>query len=223
MADLIPDSKNGQKPKATELRGTRDQLQERILTDTWWCMYCCCGGCGIDGFDLPCCFCLGEICCCGGTIKAAPCWDQDGCCAVSSKCCCSLIGFECPIDNTPGIGCCSCRTMSNIEDKEVDQCTSLAAKNELDTYKKTFWCWSCYCCFQGLSYDMSPICSQEGKCCCLWLALESASCCDDGWIEYDSKCCGVVCDCSIPAGLTKGVACCNVALCCENMPNKPEE
>ena len=69
-------------------------------------------------------------------------------------------------DNTPGIGCCGLRTCSNIESKTIDDCKSMAAKNELDTYKKTLWCIACYYCFSGLTYDMSPWCQQEGKLCC---------------------------------------------------------
>merc|ERR1719254_499343 len=49
--------------------------------------------------DLPPCFCTGEVCCIGGTAKSAGCWDQDGCAALSTKCCCCLLGFEVPPDN----------------------------------------------------------------------------------------------------------------------------
>jgi len=220
MADLIPNPQDG-KIKGSELKSARDQLQERILTDTTWCCYGIYGGCGCDGMDLPCCFSIGEVCCCGGTVKLTSCYDQDGCVALSSKCCCSLVGCEYPPDNTPGIGCGPARCLSNIEDKSLDECRTMAAKNELDTYKKTLWCWSCYCCFQGLTYDLSPCCQQEGKLCCLWVNTETADCCgDDGCIEYDSKCCCVVLDCSIPAGYTPGCVLCGAPLCCAKMPEQ---
>jgi len=113
--------------------------------------------------------------------------------------------------------------MSNLDGRTVDDCTSIAAKNELDTYQKTLWCWACYCCFQGFTYDMSPCWQNEGKLCCLWISLESASCCDDGWIEQSGKCCCIVTDCSIPAGYTPGCVCCGATLCCANMPQKAAE
>merc|ERR1711972_318839 len=115
-------------------------------------------------------------------------------------------------DNTPGIGCGPLRCMSNLEGRSPDDCKSMAAKNELDTYQKTLWCWSAYCCFQGFTYDLFPICQQEGKLCCLWIACESASCCDDGWIEFSGKTCCCVLDASIPAGKTPGIVCCGVTL-----------
>merc|ERR1712157_217925 len=122
------------------------------------------------------------------------CWDQDGCCSTTSKCCCSLVGFEFPIDNTPGIGCGPLRCLSNLESRTLEDCKSQAAKDELDTYQKTCWCLACYFCFEGCTYDMSPICDQQGKCCCCVL------------------------DASIPAGYTPGVVCCGKTLCCANMP-----
>merc|ERR1712032_143256 len=218
MAELLP-SGTGKRPEGSELKGARDALQDRILLDTTWCCYCCYAGCGMDGLDLPCCFCLGELCCLGGTVKLTSCWDQDGCCSTTSKCCCSLVGFEFPIDNTPGIGCGPLRCLSNIENRTPDDCKSQAAKDELDTYQKTCWCVACYFCFEGCTYDMSPVCDQQGKCCCLWTQLGSAACCsDDGCIEYDAKCCCCVVDASIPAGYTPGVVCCGKTLCCANMP-----
>merc|ERR1712029_900827 len=87
---------------------------------------------------------------------------------------------------------------SNIEDKQLEDCRSVAAKNELDTLQKTMFCWSCRYCYQGITYDTKPCWSNEGKLCCLWVNLESASCCDDGWIEFSGKTCCVVNDCSIP-------------------------
>jgi len=223
MAEYIPDPSSAEKVRGPALKSARDALQDKVLTQTTWCIYCCYAGCGIDGMDLPPCFCTGEVCCIGGTAKSAGCWDQDGCCALSTKCCCCLLGFEVPPDNTPGIGCGPLRCMSNLETRTQEDCSSVAAKNELDTYQKTLWCWSLYCCFQGCSYDISPCCAQEGKCCCLWLSLESASCCDDGWIECSSKCCCCVLDGSIPAGYTPGVVCCGATLCCANMPQTPIE
>ena len=58
------------------------------------------------------------------------------------------------------------RCMGNLEGRTPDDCTSVAAKNELDMYQKTIWCWSLYCCFQGCTYDISPLCQNEGKLCC---------------------------------------------------------
>lgn len=216
----LPEGK-GKMSKA-EVKGARDGLQERILTDTKWCCYCCYGGCGLDGMDLPCFFVLGEVCCLGGMCKVAPCWDQDGCCAFSTKCCCTLAGFEFPIDNTPGIGCCCARVCSNVESKSLDDCKSDASKSELDTLKKTIFCTSCYCCYEGCTYDLIPVCEQQGKCCCCWTQFGTAGCCDDGCIEYDSKCCCIVTDCSLPAGNTPGCVCCGVPLCCASMPKKEE-
>jgi len=219
MADYLPDPATN-KQQGSELKGTRDALQEKILGQTTWCLYCCCAGCGIDALDLPCCFCLGEVCCCGGMVKFTSCWDQDGCIATSSKCCCCLNGFEFPPDNTPGIGCGPMRCLGNLEGRTPDDCTSQAAKNELDMYQKTMWCISCYCCFSGITYDLSPICEQEGKLCCLWTRLTSADCWgDDGCIECSAKCCGCVVDGSIPAGYTPGIAVCGMSLCCANMPD----
>lgn len=205
-----------------DLKGSRDDLQERILTDTKWCLYCCYAGCGVDGLDLPCCFCLGEVCCLGGTVKLTNCWDQDGCCSTTSKCFCCLSGFEFPIDNTPGVGCGPLRCLSNLEGRTPEDCKSAAAKDELDTYQKTLWCAACYFCFQGCTYDLSPVCEQQGKLCCCWTQVGSASCCDDGWIECDAKCCGCVFDASCPAGFTPGCVCCGTTCCCAAMPESPE-
>jgi len=216
----LPDGKK--KMGHAELKGARDSLQEKILTDTKWCCYCCYAGCGLDGLDLPCCLVLGEVCCVGGVVKTAPCWDEDGCCAVSEKCCCTLTGFEFPIDNTPGIGCCCARVLSNVEDKKPEECRTDAAREELDTLKKTIFCTACYFCYEGCTYDVSPLCEQQGKCCCLWTSVGSAGCCDDGCIEFDSKVCCIVTDCSIPAGSTPGCVCCGATLCCANMPEKTE-
>jgi len=220
-APLVPDpTKGGQeKLRGAALRSARDDLQKRVLEDTTWCCYCCYGGCGIDGLDLPCCFGTGEICCIGGTVKLTSCCDDDGCVAAYSKCCCCITGMEFPIDNTPGIGCFGQRCWSNIEDKQLEDCRSVAAKNELDTLQKTMFCWSCRYCYQGITYDTTPCWSNEGKLCCLWVNLESASCCDDGWIEFSGKTCCVVNDCSIPAGYTPGFVCCGLPLCCRNMPD----
>jgi len=217
----VPDPQ--EKLKGAALMAARDALQDKVLRETTWCVYCCYGGCGIDGMDLPCCFGTGEICCVGGTVKFTSCYDQDGCIAVFSKCCCCLTGAEYPPDNTPGIGCGPLRCMGNLEGRTPQDCTSTAAANELDTYQKTLWCWSLYCVFQGFSYDLFPICQQEGNLCCLWIACESASCCDDGWIEFSGKTCCCVLDASIPAGKTPGIVCCGVTLCCANMPDAPVE
>merc|ERR1712039_1043514 len=62
----------------------------------------------------------------------------------------------------------------------------------------------------------------QGKLCCVWIACESASCCDDGWIEFSGKTCCCVLDASIPAGKTPGIVCCGVTLCCANMPDPVE-
>merc|ERR1712113_778410 len=86
------------------------------------------------------------------------------------------------------------RCLSNLEGRTPADCTSMAAKEELDTYQKT--------------------------CCCLWTQIGSAACCDDGWIEFDSKCCCCVLDGSIPAGYTPGVVCCGATPCCANLPEK---
>jgi len=225
MAEYVPDPSAPEKLRGSDLRNARDKLQDEILTKTTWCIYCCYGGCGIDGMDLPCCFSVGEVCCVGGTVKVTSCYDQDGCFAISSKCCCCLTGFECPPDNTPGIGVGPVRCMGNLYDgdgnpRNIDECTSQAAKNELETYQKTIWFWSLYCCFQGLTYDISPICQTEGKLCCLWVNSETASCCDDGWIEFSGKACCTVLDCSIPAGKTPGIVCCGATLCFANMPEQ---
>merc|ERR1712226_1679810 len=77
-----------------QLKGARDALQERVLLQSTWCCYAYYGGCGCDGLDLPCCFFIGEVCCIGGTVKYTSCYDQDGCVAAYSKCCCSLVGIE---------------------------------------------------------------------------------------------------------------------------------
>ena len=95
-------------PRNTERR-TDGRTNERIekhlrATDMTWCCYCCYAGCGMGGLDVPCCFCFGEICYPGGTVKLTSCWDQDGCCSNMSKYCCSLVGFEFSIYNTPSIG-----------------------------------------------------------------------------------------------------------------------
>jgi hypothetical protein len=218
-AELVPDpTKSGaEKLKGAQLKSARDALQKRVLEDTTWCCYCFCAGCGIDGMDLPCCFSTGEICCIGGTTKITACYDEDGCIATYSKCCCCISGCEYPIDNTPGIGCGSARCLSNIEERTFEDCTSVAAKNELDTLKKTIFCWSCRWCYQGFTYDYDPCFSNEGKLCCLWVNLESASCCDDGWIAYSGKTCCVVFDCSIPAGYHPGCVCCGCGGCGKNM------
>lgn len=219
MSQLIPDPRAPGLLGGGALKGQRDALQERVLTQTTWCLYCCCAGCGTDGLDLPCCFLVGEICCCGGTVKATSCYDQDGCIATSSKCCCCMTGFEYPPDNTPGIGCGPVRCMGNLEGRTPQDCSTVAAANELETYQRTLWCLSCYCCFTGITYDPSPICDQQGKLCCLWLSVGSADCWgDDGCIEISGKCCCCVIDGSIPAGYTPGVAICGKSLCCANMP-----
>merc|ERR1712151_1232819 len=89
---------------------------------------------------------------------------------------------------------------------------------------KTMWCCALYCCYQGCSYDMSPCCQQEGKFCCLYTSIESADCCgDDGCIEVDCKCCGIVLDGSIPAGYTPGCVICGVSVCGRNMPEMPQQ
>merc|ERR1712087_303909 len=134
--------------------------------------------------DLPCCFFIGELCCLGGTVKCTSCYDQDGCVAAYSKCCCSLVGMEYPPDNTPGIGVGPVRCMGNLEGRTPADCSSEAAKAELDTFQKTLWCLSCYCCYTGYTYDINPLCSQEGKLCCCYINVESAYCCSD-----DGLCC----------------------------------
>jgi len=220
MTDKIPDPESQaglMDPK--ELKGHRDALQTDILHKTHWLAYCCCCGVGVDGLDLPCFFCLGEVCCVGGIVKLTSCYDHDGFAALTSKCLCCITGCEIPPDNTPGVGIGPARMWSNIEDRTIDDCTHIAAKNELDTYKQTFWLWSLYFCFQGLTYDCSPLCEQEGKFCCLALSIGSASCWgDDGCIECSSKCGCVVLDGSIPAGYTPGCVCCTHTFCCEKLP-----
>lgn len=220
MADKIPDPSAKGRIVGKELKSARDALQEEVLTKTMWCVYCLYGGCGTDGLDLPCFFTVGECCCCGGTTKITSCYDQDGCAAFSSKCCCSLVGFEYPPDNTPGIGVGPVRCLGNLDDRKPENCSTMAAANELDTMQKMCcWCWTCYCCYQGCTYDMSPICANEGKLCCLWVSSETADCCgEDGYIEFSGKCCCCVTDCSCPAGNTPGIVCCGATLCCAQMP-----
>jgi len=211
-----------EKVHGNALKGARDELQERVLTQTTWCCYGIYAGVGCDGLDLPCCFFIGEVCCIGGTVKCTSCYDQDGCVAAYSKCCCALTGMEYPPDNTPGIGVGPVRCMGNLEGRQPSDCTSTAAAAELDTFQKTLWCLACYCCYTGYSYDFNPICSQDGKLCCLFINIETAYCCsDDGCIEADCKCCGIVIDGSIPAGTTPGCVICGATVCCRNMPGDP--
>jgi len=225
MADLIPDPTKPGRIEGSELKGARDALQERVLKDTTWCVYCLYGGCGLDGMDLPCFFCTGEICCMGGTTKLTGCYTDDGCVTYYSKCCCCLVGCEYPIDNSPGFRlCCGPCCLSNIEDRTLDDCSTVAGKNELDTLKSTLFCCALQWCYSGFTYDISPLCSNEGKLCCLWVSTGSASCCgDDGYIEHSGKCCCVVTDCSCPAGYTPGIACCGTSLCCAKMPENAAE
>merc|ERR1712176_1202425 len=115
-------------------------MGDQVLLKTTWCCYAYYAGIGCDGLDLPCWFVVGEVCCVGGTAMVVPCFDEDGYFALTSKCFCCIAGIEVPPDNTPGIGCCCARTRSNIEGRTLDDCKSMAAKNELDTYKKTMWC-----------------------------------------------------------------------------------
>merc|ERR1712118_362525 len=83
------------------------------------------------------------------------------------------------------------------------------------------WCWSCYCCYEGITYDISPVCEQEGKLCCLWTSLGSTCCCsDDGCIECSAKTCCCVVDGSIPAGYTTGIVCCGLTLGCQKLPEE---
>merc|ERR1712038_709475 len=56
-----------------------------------------------------------------------------------------------------------------------------------------------------------------------WVNLESASCCDDGWIEYSGKTCCAVTDCSVPAGKTPGIVCCGLGGCFRNMDDPAVE
>merc|ERR1711920_485517 len=82
------------------------------------------------------------------------------------------------------------RCMGNLEGRTPQDCTSEAAASELDTFQKTLWCLACYCCYTGCTYDINPICTQDGKLCCCYINVETAYCCsDDGCIEADCKCC----------------------------------
>lgn len=211
-----------------DITNTRDELREAVLRKTDWCIYCLYGGIGGDALDLPWFFSAGNLCCIGGVVKCTRPYDQDGCFALSSKCGCCLSAFEYPPDNTPGIGIGPLTCLGNLDTRSFDDCSSTAAKNELDTYQKTFWCWSCYFCFQGCSYDCTPCCAQEGKLCCLWLQLSSTGCpgcCDNGCIGCSSKCCCCVTDWSLPAGFTPGCVFCGNTFCWENFPpeEEPEE
>ena len=134
-------SGTGKRPEGKVLKGARDSLQERVLTDTFWCCYCCYGGCGTDGMDLPCCFGVGEVCCLGGITEVTSCWDQDVCFSTWSKCCCCLTGFECPIDDTPGIGCGPWRRLSNLDGWTVDDCNGVAAKTSSTPIRKRSGVW----------------------------------------------------------------------------------
>merc|ERR1712151_1379575 len=67
--------------------------------------------------------------------------------------------------------------MGNLEGRTPQDFSSEAAKAELDTFQKTLWCLACYCCYTGYSYDINPICSQDGKLCCCYINVESAYCC----------------------------------------------
>merc|ERR1711957_110527 len=127
MTDMLP-AGTGKRLEGSELKGSRDALQEKILTDTTWCCYCCYAGCGMDGLDLPCFFCLGEVCCLRGTVKLTNCWDQDGC---FSKCCCCVLDASIPAGYTPGFVCCGatlcCANMPEKTDGAAPEKTDGAA------------------------------------------------------------------------------------------------
>ena len=114
VAHIIPNG-IGKRPEDEELRGARDSLRERTLTDTYLRFSACCAGRGAVGMDLPCCFRLVEVCCLGGTMRLINCWEHDGCLSITSESCCCITGFERPIDSNPGIGSDLMRCLSNPE------------------------------------------------------------------------------------------------------------
>jgi len=196
----------------TELMCARDQIQMDIFKETFWCFYLRFFGCGCLGpLDKGCILNIGEICCCAGTCKSATCCDEDGCFALTTKCWCALTHTECPPSNTPGIGCGPFLMAGNLDRSDAKD-LSPTEQEELYLLQSTCWCCFLYCCGVGCNSPggSDPCCKLEGKLCFVWCNTETGSCCEDGWIEYTGKCCCCVFDCSIPAGKTPGIGCCNM-------------
>jgi len=210
------DPRKGGKPKGAELLSARDQVQDELMKDTCWCIYLYYAGCGCipNPFDKGVVLCIGEVCCCAGTCKSATCFDGDGCVAATIKCCCSLFHAEIPPSNTPGCGCGPLMCGGNLDPERRDG-LSPREQEEFDLLSTTCWCLFLYCVGFGCNSPggSDACCMVEGKLCCIWSQLETDSCCDDGWIEYTSKCCCCVTDGSYPAGRTPGCVICGATIC----------
>jgi hypothetical protein len=205
----------------------RDRIQDDIMEDACWCVYCIYAGFGcMSPTTKGCCLSIGELCCCAGTCKSATCCDGDGCCATTIKCCCNLFHCEVPPSNTPGCGFSPMLCGGNIADRSEEDINALGPREreEFELLKSTCWCFFFYCFGFGCNSPggSDACCKLEGKLCCLWANIETDTCCDDGWIELTCKSCCCVVDASYPAGRTPGCVICNAKLCCENLPNKDE-
>mmetsp|Transcript_123119 Transcript_123119/g.348888 ORF Transcript_123119/g.348888 Transcript_123119/m.348888 type:complete len:253 (+) Transcript_123119:128-886(+) len=201
------------KVRGTDLRCARDQIQDDIFRDTFWCCYLYYGGCGCLGpLNKGCCLQIGEVCCCAGTCKSATCCDGDGLLAATIKCCCALWHSEIPPSNTPGCGVCNFMCGGNLDRDPHELDGNPNEQEELELLRTTCWCFFCYCFGFGCNSPGGddPCCKVEGKLCCIWSNLETDTCCDDGWIESTTKVCCCVLDASYPAGKTPGCGCCGV-------------
>merc|ERR1711920_1036511 len=213
--DSLGDPRQGKK-KGADLIGARDQIQDDIMRDACWCIYCYYAGCGcMSPLEKGCCLAIGEVCCCAGTCKSATCCDGDGCIAATIKCCCSLFHGEIPPSNTPGCGCGPMMCGGNLDRDGTDELSPME-QEELQLLKTTCWCFFAYCFGFGCNSPggSDACCKVEGKLCCLWANLETDTCCDDGWIENTTKVCCCVVDASYPAGRTPGVVCCGKLSAC---------
>lgn len=196
-----------------DLMCARDQIQDDIFKETFWCLYLYFAGCGcMNPLSKGCCLQIGELCCLAGTCKSASCYDEDGCVAFTNKCCCALCHMEIPPSNTPGCGCGPLMCCGNLQQDRVAR-LSPSEKEEFELLNTTCWCCFLYCFGFGCNSPggSDACCMTEGKLCCLWSNLSTdTACCEDGWIEFTSKCCCCVLDASFPAGKTPGIGCCNV-------------
>lgn len=173
-----------------------EEMSEASLVDNaWWCIYCCCAGCGcLEAPRTPnitCDFCF----CCGGCefiAEPVECMDPTACLAIDSCCCCTQVCQWPLIEGFPRCIFCTqdfCGlvggyefALHNRENLETVDRNKLLKLFDRAIEEELVLCYSGFCCGCGLALQRNCQVRSQSKCFGLLCSLMSA---DNG--------CGMLC------------------------------
>lgn len=184
-----------------------DETHEKVVVDElellkkgWWCLYCCCTGCGCGPqhpyiFDAKC------ICCRHGCSTSHCCGTEGILSDVLSCCCCHLLCQLPPRNETPRCVCCN-EVMFGVHRHSRRSYDS--GENPFQTFDhilhEAFMLAYCVCGGCAVSsIEITELCRHFYKCCCCKVHCEvGLPTLEDGWCHYLWVCCCVFSQCRFP-------------------------